>query len=225
MTEQAVLTHNLREAIISRPEALLEDRDLMRALIAANDRAMGDNVIDLRGLAMDRLEQRLERLEDTHRTVIAAAYENLAGAELVHRAVLRMLEAADFLAFLALIETELAETLIVDRIRLVLENEGEERDEGPLKVVPSGWVGAYLTRGRNVVPRRVTLRRVTDQALYGDGWRGSEACLALDLGPEHAPGLLCIGAADPEQYHQGQGTDLLEFLAGTAERMLRRWIV
>ena len=49
----------------------------MRALIAANERAMGGNIVDLRGIAMERLEARLDRLEDTHRSVIAAAYENL----------------------------------------------------------------------------------------------------------------------------------------------------
>jgi len=80
---------DLRDRIIAEPEVILEDRDLMRALIAANERAMGTNVVDLRGIGMERLEARLERLEDTHRSVIAAAYENLAGTNQVHRAICR----------------------------------------------------------------------------------------------------------------------------------------
>lgn len=83
---------DLREKIMTRPDVILEDQDLMRALIAANERAMGGNIVDLRGIAMDRLESRLDRLEDTHRSVIAAAYENLAGTNQVHRAILRMLD-------------------------------------------------------------------------------------------------------------------------------------
>jgi uncharacterized protein len=73
---------------------ILDDKDVMRALIAANEKALGANIVDLRGLAMERLEARLERLEDTHRSVIAAAYENLAGTNQMHRAILRILEPA-----------------------------------------------------------------------------------------------------------------------------------
>ncbi len=56
---------------------------------------MGHNVVDLRGIAMERLEERLDRLEDTHRSVIAAAYDNLAGTNSIHRAVLRLLRPAE----------------------------------------------------------------------------------------------------------------------------------
>ena len=63
----------LRARILADPELILDDRDLMHALISANERAMGSYIVDLRGLAMERLETRLDRLEDTHRTVIAAA--------------------------------------------------------------------------------------------------------------------------------------------------------
>ena len=79
MSSSPKIEDTLREAIISQPGVILDDKDVMRVLIAANERAMGGNIVDLRGIAMDRLESRLDRLEDTHRSVIAAAYENLAG--------------------------------------------------------------------------------------------------------------------------------------------------
>ena len=78
MSSNHKIEDSLREAIISQPDVILDDNDVMQALIAANERAMGGNIVDLRGIAMDRLETRLDRLEDTHRNVIAAAYENLA---------------------------------------------------------------------------------------------------------------------------------------------------
>ena len=68
-----MIDQDLRDRILAEPEVLLEDRDVMNALIGANERLMGSNVVDLRGIAMERLEGRLDRLEDTHRTVIAAA--------------------------------------------------------------------------------------------------------------------------------------------------------
>ena len=57
----------LRDRILAEPERILEDRDVMAALIGANERALGSNIVDLRGIAMERLGNRLDRLEDTHR--------------------------------------------------------------------------------------------------------------------------------------------------------------
>ena len=100
MSSSSQIDETLRDKIIAAPEVILEDPDLMAALIAANERAMGSNIVDLRGIAMERLEARLDRLEDTHRSVIAAAYENLAGTNQVHRAILRMLAPVEFETFL-----------------------------------------------------------------------------------------------------------------------------
>ena len=102
---------DLRERILREPDVILEDIDVMRALIRANDRQIGDNVVDLRGIAMERLEHRLDRLEDTHRSVIAAAYDNLAGTNLVHRAVLQLLEPSEFIPFLGNLSGPVAEAL------------------------------------------------------------------------------------------------------------------
>ena len=124
----------LREKILARPDVILEDRDLMRALIDANERAMGGNIVDLRGIAMQRLEQRLDRLEDTHRSVIAAAYENLAGTNQVHRAILAMLEPHGFEAFLRNLGGEVAQVLRLDSMRLVLESHDGDTTGG-------GWEG------------------------------------------------------------------------------------
>ena len=57
-----MIDQDLRDRIIAEPEVLLEDRDVMNALIGANERLMGSNIVDLRGIAMERLEGRLDRL-------------------------------------------------------------------------------------------------------------------------------------------------------------------
>ncbi|CAN0600428.1 unnamed protein product, partial [Ectocarpus sp. 12 AP-2014] len=62
MSEQAI-AEDVRTRILQQPDVILEDIDVMRALIAANDRTMGGNIVDLRGVAMERLEARLQRLE------------------------------------------------------------------------------------------------------------------------------------------------------------------
>jgi len=229
-----MMDQDMRDRILAEPETLLEDRDVMNALIGANERLMGGNVVDLRGIAMERLENRLDRLEDTHRTVIAAAYENLAGTNQVHRAILQMLDPLSFEDFLKTMAADVAQTLRVDCVRLVLETVQEAEDPAlrkvgdVLSIAAPGFVAEYLTGGRNVPQRPVVLRQVLPQseAIYGDraGWIRSEALMKLDFGTGRLPGMLVLGAEDPHQFKPTHGTDLLAFFAGIFERTMRRWL-
>ncbi|RUS63177.1 DUF484 family protein [Pseudorhodobacter sp. E13] len=229
-----MIEQDMRDRIIAEPETILEDQDVMRALIAANERAMGANIVDLRGIAMERLETRLDRLEDTHRSVIAAAYENLAGTNQVHRAILQMLDPLSFEEFLQSLGTDVMQTLRVDCVRLVLESV-QSADEPALRklgevlyVAEPGFVADYIAGGRNVSQRAVTLRQVVPEsdALYGEraGWIRSEALMRLDFGKGRLPGMLVMGAEDPHHFKPTQGTDLLAFFAGVFERTMRRWL-
>ncbi|MGB0439360.1 MAG: DUF484 family protein, partial [Paracoccaceae bacterium] len=225
------MDETLRDAILSHPDALLEDSEVMKALIAANERAMGSNIVDLRGIAMERLERRLSRLEDTHRNAIAAAYDNLASANQVHRAILRMLDPLEFEDFLLDLGDDVAKALCVDVIRLTLESAQDTQSanlrqlEHVLRIAPPGYVDSYLTEGRATLVRQVTLRqlRTGDPAMYDDKatWIRSEACLKLDFG-NGLCGLLVMGSEDPHQFSPQQGTDLLAFFAGVFERAMRR---
>lgn len=224
----------LRDRLLADPSAILEDPDLMRALAEANGRALGSNVVDLRGIAMERLEARFDRLEDTHRTVIATAYENLAGTQQIHRAVLRMLDALEFETFLSDLGGEVADILQVDRLRLVLEAaEGAEapRLEGAAELLvaaPQGFIESYVNQGRQVPYRQVRLRLMQDPApeLYGEGAGAlrSEACLRLDFGAGRLPGMLLLASEESEQFAPQHGTELLAFFAGVLERVMRRWL-
>ena len=95
-----------RDRLLADPGILLADRDLMRALVAARESEIGENVIDIRGRAMEALETRLDRLESQHENVIAAAYDNQSGTAVVHRAVVGLMELADL--------TELGDSLQAD---------------------------------------------------------------------------------------------------------------
>lgn len=234
MSSKPQMDDTLRERIIAQPDVILEDQDLMHALIVANERAMGENIVDLRGIAMQRLELRLDRLEDTHRSVIAAAYENLAGTNQVHRAVLRMLDPVEFEVFVRDLGGEVADILRVDTIRLVLETGQDENDAAVsrlgevLSLAEPGFVARYLDARGTQQPRQVTLRQLHegDARIYGHvaQFIRSEACLMLDFGDGRLPGMLAMGAEDPHQFTPQHGTDLLAFFAGVFERAMRRWL-
>lgn len=234
MSSSAQLEDRLRAAILEKPDVVLDDPSVMEALVAANDRALGANVVDLRGIAMSRLEARLDRLEDTHRSVIAAAYENLAGTNQIHRAVLALLEPHDFKAFLSALDGPVSEALNIDALALVLEsNEASEAQDvakasGALRIVPAGFVEKYNSAGRSVPPPVVSLRQLYEgePMIHGEqaSWLRSEAVMMLDLGDGRLPAMLVFGSEDPHQFTPQHGTDLLTFFAGVFERTLRSWL-
>ncbi|MEX5729675.1 uncharacterized protein Ga0609869_003028 [Rhodovulum iodosum] len=233
MSSMPAIRDDLRARIIADPDVILEDPEVMRALVAANEKVLGGNIIDMRGIAMERLEARLDRLEETHRMVIAAAYENLAGTNQIHRAILRLLDPTDFEGFLAALGSEVADTLRVDCLRLILEGEADEMAGGldrlgeVLVIAGPGFVEAVIGRGRGT-GRAVTLRQCQagDADVYGAKAVDirSEALMRLDLGAGRRPAMLAMGAEDPHLFAPNQGTDLLAFFAGVFERAMRRWL-
>lgn len=234
-----MIDHDLRERILTAPQSFLADPEIMRALIAANDDNLDENIIDLRSLAVERLSQRLGELENAHRNVIIAAHDNLAGTNRLHRAILQMLDAGSFEDLLTALEQEVGPTLRLDCLRLVLETDPNDafKDEDlaalakhdkVLILAEPGFIDKYIAAGRKTSLRKVTLRSAiaaSSQLYQGQEISiGSEALLALNFGTGHPPGLLVMGATENSHFKPSQGTDLLEFFAQTFERVMLRWL-
>jgi uncharacterized protein YigA (DUF484 family) len=222
----------LRDKVLADPALILDDTEVMKALVAADENRRGKNVVDLRAAAMDRLESRLERLESTYNNVVAAAYDNVAGMQQIHRAVLSVLDPGERDAFFAALGGPLVAQLSADVLRLVLTRgdvTGLEPAGEAVFAAPPGWIDRYLGAGPNRTARGVTLRALPeggDPVLfdkYAPALR-SEAALKLDFGPGFRSGLLVLGARDPDQFRADQGTDLLAFFAAVFERAARPFL-
>lgn len=203
-----------RGKLLADPGLLLADRDLMRALVEARDAEIGENVVDIRGRAMEALETRLDRLESQHETVIAAAYDNQSGMAVVHRAVLGLLESADLGDFIASLQSEIAPLLRIETIRLLIE--GSPATPGlpeDVVIAPEGAVARIISAGRRA-PRGndIVLRPASPitEAIHGRKI-ASEALLPLDLGAARPRALLLIGSSDAQRFMPAHGTDLLRF--------------
>jgi len=118
----------LRDIITQNPRIVLDAPEVMRALLTAHDETLGQNIVDLRSVAMHRLEAQLGRLEETNRSVIAAAYDNLAGTQQIHRALLKIMEPTDFGGFLTMIGAEMVDILRIDYAYLILETQTQSPD-------------------------------------------------------------------------------------------------
>ena len=225
----------LRDRILSDPTLVLDDPDILRSLVQAQDSARGSTVRDLRGAAMSRLESRLGQLEHTHQGVIAAAYHNVSTTAQVHRAILTMIGPLDFDGFLENLDTHVADCLRLRAVRLVIEAGSDKPDSdlnpisGTLSVLAAGDVSGFRQAdARSARHHPVILRQVASGVarVYGTAAADirSEAVVELDLGTGRAPGLLVLGSDDAAHFAPGQATDLLELFARVCERLVRSWL-
>lgn len=226
---------DLRTHLLAEPEEILDDKDLMAALIAASERAQGPNVVDMRGIAMARLEARVETLEGTQRDVIIAAYDNLRSTTMLHRATLDVIDAHRLQTLLDILGGAVLQSLRLSSIRLVLEPDvvGTSlpvlaASSPVLATAEAGFIEDYLTQGRKIQTRPITLRQATQAAaeVYGsEAEVTSEALLLLTCKTRPVRAMLALGSEDPARFKPAHGTDLLAFFSGVVERVLNRLLL
>lgn len=229
--QAAALPEDLRRRLLARPGLILDDRDLMHALIDAHEAALGSNVVDIRGRAMKALEERLDRLESAHETVIATAYDNQSGMHTVHRAVLALLEPQDFAGFLEALQAEVAPALRIESLHLLIEDGDASAlpASRTLSFAPRGAIARMIAGGRRA-PRGddIVLRAAADitRDLHDDsqGRIWSEALIPLNLGHGHGMALILMGSKEAQRFTPTQGTDLLRFFAQVFRLALLRWL-
>jgi uncharacterized protein YigA (DUF484 family) len=225
----------LRADILADPHLILDDKDIMTALLSRGDEMIGNNVFDLRNMALQHMSTRLDELSETHSTVVSTAYDNLATANQINRAILALLDPQSFSDFLKFLETTLAESLNVSVARLCLETpvvriNGQRQTEygGGVSFLLPTTIARYAAGSTSGQPRPVTLRKTDSAAVevYGEqaGDIRSEALVLIQLGHDKQPGLLALGSTDPDQLAPGQATDLLLFYGAVFERVMQRWL-
>ena len=227
---------DFRKRILQDPEALLNDREVMRALISASSNNATTNVIDLKSVVLKRLEGRVDEIEGQNSNIISAAYKNISTTFRVHSAILEALEPKTFTEFLNFLKTDWANSLGIDVARLCLEAPSISKDDipqlktefGPSVIfLQEGEIDHYITLGQDNDPRSVTLRQIRKGAsnIYSNiaPELRSEALMKLDLGQGNSPGLLLLGSINPDQFLPNIGTDLFVFYGSIFEKVMQRW--
>ncbi|MEL6767303.1 MAG: DUF484 family protein [Pseudomonadota bacterium] len=227
----------IRSLVMADPELVLGDDRVMRALIGATHPGTAlpnaapvppsRKVVDLRDKLVERLEARLSRLVHTNRSVIAAAYENVASTGALHAAVMDLMAAEDLPAFAAALADSLPARVSIEAARLCIEGDvtavtpatGLGPAGATLLFLPRGTVEHYLGIEGRPAEGGILLREAPAEAeaLFPREHIASEALLPLTLGAE--TGLLALGSADPERFSPDQGTELLRFLAAVVSRL------
>ncbi len=183
----------LREEILAKAHEILNDETLLRALIEASDKNLGSKIVDLRSVAMQKMDGELKKLKRSNQQVIATAYENLVGMKQVHQVVLKSLEQNNFDEFITNLDTEACNILRVDCIKIGLETHSSLHKNEKyvsklsklLDLYPVNFVDTYISQGENNNTDDVILRPTPkgSEQLYGKVSKNlkSEGCIKLRL--------------------------------------------
>jgi len=207
------------------PEFFAEHSDLLDSLRAPSP-DNGEGVVHLQHFLVERLRQQLAEARHAHDNLVAIGRANLTIQARVNRAVLALLSARSFEQLIELVATDLAVILDLDAVALGVEQGVDElppvRLDGLVQLEP-GTVDELIGRGRTV-----TLVDRTDgqTALFGAAASliSSQALIRLQISRKTPPALLALGSRRTKQFHEGQRTELLTFLARALERSIRAWL-
>ncbi len=226
----------LREEILVKAHEILNDETLLRALIAASDKNLGSKIVDLRSVAMQKMDGELKKLKRSNQQVIATAYENLVGMKQVHQVVLKSLEQNNFDEFITNLDTEACNILRVDCIKIGLEThsslQNNEKYDSKLSklldLYPVNFVDTYISQGENNNTDDVILRPTPkgSEQLYGKVSRNlkSEGCIKLRIGNKKIIGILALASKEREKFTAQQGVELLKFMGSVFERRISHWL-
>tara|TARA_B100001113_G_scaffold313213_1_gene278098 strand:+ start:209 stop:904 length:696 start_codon:yes stop_codon:yes gene_type:complete len=226
----------LREEILAKAHEILNDETLLRALIEASDKNLGSKIVDLRSVAMQKMDGELKKLKRSNQQVIATAYENLVGMKQVHQVVLKSLEQNNFDEFITNLDTEACNILRVDCIKIGLEThsslQNNEKYDSKLSklldLYPVNFVDTYISQGENNNTDDVILRPTPkgSEQLYGKVSKNlkSEGCIKLRIGNKKIIGILALASKEREKFTAQQGVELLKFMGSVFERRISHWL-
>lgn len=208
----------------AHPDFLVQRPDLIQELTPPS-RHRGGSVVDFQHFMLERLRVDNVKLREQRQELVNIARNNLNHQGRVHAAVLSMLEAQTFEQLIQVVTSDLAVRLDVDVTMLIVESNGDDIPHvhrSGVRVVEPGsvesWLGGRETLLRNNIQG--------DPEIYGSaaGLVRSEALVRLRVSSETPVGLLAFGSRDPGALNEGQGTELIGFLARTIERCIQAWL-
>ncbi|MEM7223573.1 MAG: DUF484 family protein [Pseudomonadota bacterium] len=207
------------------PDFLTEHPDLL-AILKPPARVNGHRVIDLHHYQVEHLRQEVDDVAQARDDLLRAGRCNLTAQRRVHEGVLALLGARSFENLIEIVTTDLAVLLHLDAVTLGVESTGPGlppvRLGGVYQLDPDS-VDCLIGRGRDVALRGDV---ECDPQVFGAAASliASEALIRLSISSSTPPALLALGSRNAEQFHPGQGTELLSFLARTLEQCIRAWL-
>ena len=185
----------------------------------------GKNVTDFQSFMIKRLKDDKEKVLEKTQEIVENARSNMNNQQRIHKVILRLLEARNFEEFIHIITMDLSSMLDTDISVLVVESNGHDIPHittSGIRVLPEGTIDKWMKGQRVLLQSNIS----GIEPIYGGGATlvQSQALLRVDISMDTPPAILAFGSRDPNMFQDGQGTELIDFLARVVERAFRSWL-
>ena len=209
------------------PDFLFRHPELLLILSPPSRWTSADGVVDMQVFIIDRLRDELDQVRGAAEHIIHTTRSNMSTQTRTHRAVMALLGASDLGGLARVVSEDLPQLLDVDAACLCFESSGTST---PLLDNPGIRPLAALdvTRLLGGPDRNCALNDEMpgDPLLFGPAASliQSSAIVRLPTGQSYPHGVLALGSRHGSTFHNGQGTELLSFLADVIGIRLERFI-
>lgn len=204
------------------PRVLLNNPDLL-GILAQDTRFETDTVVvDMQRFVVDRLRRQVDEMKVASDRLVNTTRSNMSLVERTMECALALLYARDFDELAQILHDDLPVHLGVDAVSIAFETETLPVEASHIvKALPVGMVDQL------VGPESTRIRPETEgeAALYGSsaGLVRSDALVALPEGEGLPLGVFAVGCRAANHFEDGQGTELIAFLAHVSRYAVGRW--
>lgn len=218
---------DLREADViaylrRNPRVLLNNPELLGAL-APDTRFETDTVVvDMQRFVVDRLRRQVDEMKAASDRLVNTTRSNMSLVERTMECALALLYARDYNELAQILHDDLPVHLGVDAVAIGFETETLPIEAAHIvKALPRGLVDQLVGEDSS----RIRPDTEGEAVLYGSaaGLVRSDALIALPEGEGLPLGIFAVGCRAANHFENGQGTELIAFLAHVSRYAVGRW--
>ncbi len=206
------------------PDFLKKHPELLDHMTAPKEK-FGKGVADFQHYMVQRLKADRDEVLESAREIVENSRANMNSQTRIHRAILMLLEAQTFEAFVSTITLDFPSLLDIDIVSLIVETDGQVVPQihmQGVRAVPPGTI--HLLMKDKPIMLETDIQGLDEIYGGGAGLVKSQALMKLHVGEEAPAAMIAFGSRDPKAFESTQGTELIAFLGCVTERLFQAWL-
>lgn len=188
------------------PSFFQENKSILHEIIPNGDMDLSGNVVSMQGVQLRKLQEQIGSYKRRASMLIQTSMDNQKSFEDIHTLILNLMRSTTAECIERTVIAHIS-TMDVDSVHFLTigEKDGQiTREE--VETLKAGEYHSTILR---------TLHTGGDARFHGEKAKEmqSDALLVLHSVEEEPFAIIAIGSTDKERFHEGQGTELLQFLS------------
>ncbi|MEC9291778.1 MAG: DUF484 family protein [Pseudomonadota bacterium] len=194
------------EYLRQNPSFFQENKSIIDEIVPNGSMDFGSNVVSMQGTQLRKLQEQIGSYKRRNQMLIQTSLDNQKSFEDIHTLILNLMRCTTLECIERTVTAHIS-TMEVDSVKFLTVG----TEEG--QMTPEQVTDLKGEEYHSIILR--TLSEGAEDILHGDKAPHiqSDALLILHSLEEQPLAIIAIGSTDKERFHEGQGTELLQFLS------------